>query len=108
MDSVPLVCKMKIISRARGCGKTSALIRLSYETNKPILCVDNFRRKIILDLAFKLGYEIPKPITCLEIFNRSDGKRIDNNPVLIDDGENVLSCLIRRQVDFMTTSSEII
>lgn len=105
---VPLVCNMKVIHRARGCGKTSTLIRLSYETNNPILCLDNNRRMIILDLAKKIGYEIPKPIICSELFDIRDGRRDNNVPILIDDAEAVIPRLTKRQVNFITTSSEII
>ena len=95
---------MKIINLDRGQGKTTELVKISNKEWKYIVCKNQQRLDIIMDVAEKLGLDIPFPITIKELPLKS--RFIES--VLIDDIEDVLSTLIGKQVDVITTSGELL
>ena len=95
---------MKIINLDRGQGKTTELVKISNKEWKYIVCKDQQRLDIIMDVAERLGLDIPFPITIKELPLKS--RFIES--VLIDDIEDVLSTLIGKQVDVITTSGELL
>ena len=97
-------CEMRIIRADRGQGKTTELIKRSNKEWKYIVCTDITRVTNIVTTANKMGLDILFPITVRELPLKA-GQRIDS--VLIDDIEDVLSLLIGKRVDCVTTSCEI-
>lgn len=96
---------MEILRLNKGEGKTTELIKLSNESWTYILCRDTQRVDNIVKRAGELNIDIPYPITIREL-PLSSGSRI--NSLLIDDVEDVLEALLRKKVDMVTTSSEVI
>lgn len=94
---------MKIYIRDRRSGKTTDLIKESNEKWLYIVCANHLRAEYINRLAMKLDIDIPHPITVSELPIRSPF--IDK--VLIDDVEDVLECIIGKQVETCTTSCEV-
>lgn len=79
---------IKIIG-ARGCGKTTKILKISEKTQIPILCTGEQQRRHIIEKANIEGYKIPKPL----IFTNCNG--MDSKvKVLIDDGEIFLKGLL--------------
>jgi hypothetical protein len=95
---------MKIIAGGRSSGKTTKLVKISNKEWKYIICSDKSRVDNIVRTAEKLGLDIPFPITVDEL--PLNGRFIKS--VLIDDIEDVLKLIIRKNIDFSTTSCEII
>lgn len=95
---------MKIIAGGRSSGKTTELVKISNKEWKYIICSDKSRVGNIIRTAEKLGLDIPFPITVDEL--PLNGRFIKS--VLIDDIEDVLKLIIRKNIDFSTTSCEII
>ena len=77
---------MKIISKFRGRGKTTELIRLSAEKNIPILVFMQRKVEYIKEIAHQLSLCIPEPVV---FSHRPIPKKI-----LIDDVELCLSTLL--------------
>ena len=94
---------MKIIRTNRGNGKTTELVKKSNREWKYIICSDRGRVKVIEDTARKLGLNIPFPITVKELPLRSPHIK----SVLIDDVEDVLSYIVGKPIDYVTTSCEV-
>lgn len=95
---------MKIIAGGRSSGKTTELVKISNKEWKYIICSDKSRVDNIVRTAEKLGLDIPFPITVDELPLNSRFIK----SVLIDDIEDVLELIIRKNIDFSTTSCEII
>lgn len=88
---------MKIIYAPRCAFKTTELVRLSAETNTPILCQ---HPSYIVDLAKELALTIPAPIDLRDYKPRTVER------ILVDDAEVVLSQLLGAKIDAMTLSDE--
>lgn len=106
---------MDIIYRGRGCGKTTELIKRSYESGAYILVTDHKRARAIADHAKQLGVDIPYPITWPEwentyYKNHGTGTTGCVRNLLIDDADDLLALIFRgATIDAMTmTSDEII
>lgn len=94
---------MKIIRGDRGSGKTTELIKKSHDEWKYIICRDRQRVEFIESYARELNIEIPFPIEVRELPLRSNFIK----SVLIDDIEDVLEYIIKKPIDYITTSCEI-
>lgn len=96
---------MRIIRKGRGEGKTTELIKISNKEWKYIVCVDHTRAEYIAYQASQLGLDIPFPITYNELpLNYTNNIK----SVLIDDMEELLAKLIKKPIDYATTSCEVI
>ena len=95
---------MRIIRADRGGGKTTELVKESNREWKYIVCKDQQRLDVIMEIANHLGLDIPFPITVREL-PISRGSFIKS--VLIDDLEDILPMFIGRSVDAVTTSCDI-
>lgn len=81
---------MEVIQRKRGNGKTTELIRISYQTMNTIVCVNETEVRSVLNIAKNMGLKIPPPITFSKFL--SNGKRggryngflIDNVDILLE------------------------
>lgn len=80
---------MKIISKGRGEGKTAELVKMSAETQIPIL---HHYPPYVEDVAEELGLSIPRPISIRE-FNIEKPEK-----VLIDDVDFMLKRLLGTEV----------
>lgn len=94
---------MKILRANRGKGKTTELVKKSNEEWKYIICKDRQRVKVIIKTVENLRLDIPFPITVEELPLRSPYIK----SVLIDDIEDVIEHIIRKRIDFATTSCGI-
>jgi gamma-glutamyl-gamma-aminobutyrate hydrolase PuuD len=81
-----------IITRSRGTGKTTDLIKISAEKQIPILAPTRGQKELIKEMAKKLGFEIPDPFSFGESFRGSTIKQ-----VLVDNAEMVLQILISKE-----------
>ena len=95
---------MKILNLDRRKGKTTELIKLSNEKWLYIICLDRQRAEHISNMAMDMKLDIPFPITMRELPLRSNFIK----EVLIDDMEDILSCLIQKPVLYATTSCEVV
>lgn len=96
---------MRIIRKGRREGKTTELIKLSNKEWKYIVCADRTRAEYIACQASQLGLDIPFPIT----YNELPLDYTNNiESVLIDDMEELLTKLIKKPIDYVTTSCEVV
>ena len=96
----------QLIGGTRRCGKTSKLVKISANENKHIICSNLQRIRVIEDTAKRLNLKIPKPITINEwLEHKFEGYRIEG--ILLDDIEDILEGLLRRKIDYMTTSCKL-
>lgn len=96
---------MEIIVRKRGEGKTTELIKLSANTGKVIVCINELDVARIIGYATKMGCIIPKPVTYSEfIGNNLSGREIAG--VLIDNADTLISGLTNHKVDVVTMTGE--
>lgn len=86
---------MKIISRPRGSGKTTELIKISARTGFPIVCRDYDEAARIFHVAQSLGKNIPHPITMKDISSADTFNTIKNKGFLIDELFSVIAPLFR-------------
>lgn len=85
---------MKKIISGRHTGKTEKLIRLSAESNTPIVTKDIDTTVRIMKKAEQLGLNIPHPVSIGTIMDeRVKGHQISS--VIIDDAEYVLAAMLR-------------
>lgn len=94
---------MEILRADIGRGKTTELIKISHDQWKYIICRDRKRAEFIESYARELNIDIPFPITVEELPLRSDFIK----SVLVDDIEDVLEYIIRKPIDYATTSCGI-
>lgn len=86
---------MDIIIGKRGYGKTTKLIRRSYDENLYILVASRERAYQVAQMATEMGLTIPFPVSVDEYF-RSDkfrGSSIRRDGLLIDDADDVLQAI---------------
>lgn len=89
---------MNIIVRPLGCGKTYELVKLSAETQFPIVVEHRTHFVHILSIAFGLGLKIPRPITIQEALSgKSSGQG-----VLIDNADIILQKMFGFKVHTIT------
>jgi hypothetical protein len=94
---------MKIIHTARQMWKTTTLVRLSAQTGKYILCLDEQRCRNIVEIAKKEKLNIPYPITLREIqSNNMRWTSADRDWIYIDDAWDILQRLIPIPIDTIT------
>lgn len=87
---------MKKLISGRQTGKTEKLIKLSAETNIPIVTRDLNTAMGIKKRAEKLGLEIPRPIDVNAIMDeRTTGYQLTNG-IIVDDAEYVLSIMLSK------------
>lgn len=91
-----------IIGGKETCGKSTELIRLSSESNKPILCPTYHQGEILKQQASYLGLKIPEPIYIESLLSMNN--TID---VLIDDIEVLLKHLLNVNIIYATTRHEL-
>lgn len=86
---------MYFIHGGRASGKTTFLLKMSAATGSPILTTNYWCIKIYEDHAKALGLRIPKPILW------GDAKLMVRpyNKVLIDNGEEALNHILRKEID---------
>lgn len=94
---------MKIIYKDRGEGKTTDLIKLSFERGGYIVCKNIDEASNILFMANELGYNIPLPITYNEFINKRHGIIKE---FYIDNVENLLSYLTKSPIHAITLSKD--
>lgn len=94
---------MIILKKDRRKGKTTRLVQIANKEWKYIICRDEQRVKAIMETAKKLNLDIPYPVIVKELPLRS----VHIDSVLVDDIEDVLEYIIRKPIDFATTSSNI-
>lgn len=94
--------KMKLIIKPRCSGKTTELIKISAETDVPILVGNRQQSEYIKRMAHDLRLWIKDPYIISELKN-SD--RIPPNKILIDDAEYILQQLIGAEITAMTISN---
>lgn len=87
---------MQKIILPRQAWKTSALIEISEKTGQYIVCSDRNRVFAIQQLAKKMWKNIPFPVTLDEIEN-IHWSSINRDGVLVDDLDQIVSMLIRKQ-----------
>jgi hypothetical protein len=103
---------MKIISLARGQGKTIRLLYASEFNNIPILCSSLHKKQLLIAKANEYGLEIPEPITVNDVVsNNLRGDKSVENGVLVDEAPNVFQTLltslgIRGGIKAMTLTEE--
>lgn len=94
---------MKIIYKGRGEGKTTDLIKLSFERGGYIICKDIDEAHNISFIANELGCDIPLPITYDEFINKRYGKIKE---FYIDNVDNLLLYLTKSPIHAITLSKE--
>lgn len=96
----------EVVGGKRVCGKTTHLIRKSFETQIPILCPTRTMARIIHNQSQEMGLNIPSPIT-LDDMSRSivKGERIER--VLIDEVQILLREMLGVEVAAMSTSYKL-
>ena len=97
---------MKIICRARQAGKTTKLVKLSAKTGKYIVCLDENRKKNILQIAEKWKLNIPYPITLMEItrWQSYRGSSVMRDWIYIDDWLDILQAMFPLPIDTISIS----
>ena len=92
-----------IIGGKRVCGKTTELIRVSNEVQIPIVVLDCHRKQYVKNRAKILNIDIPEPITIHDLMDC--GKKVWNGKgILVDDVEDILSCLFRTTIIGMSSN----
>ncbi|MDO5545190.1 MAG: hypothetical protein Q4F81_05130 [Eubacteriales bacterium] len=86
---------MYFIHGGRGSGKTTYLLKMSAATGIPILTANYCRRKLYEDYAKAMGLMIPKPI----IYGDQKLMPMICKKVLIDNGEEVINHILRKEID---------
>ena len=97
---------MEKIILGRGKGKTTELIKRSYETNSYIIVKDHNRAREVRAMADKMELNILFPVTVAEyLMTRFRGSHVRH--VLIDDAEDVLSYIFNDvTIDAITLTGE--
>lgn len=93
---------MKLIIKPRCSGKTTELIKISAETNVPILVGNKQQAEYIKRMAYDLQLWIKDPYIISELKN---GYRIPPHKILIDNAEYILQQLIGAEITAMTISN---
>ena len=75
---------MKVITGARGSGKTEQILNIAHENFAYIICADHVRRDQLWRRIRERGLSCPQPITWAEFINRQYFTR-GINAFLIDD-----------------------
>jgi hypothetical protein len=83
---------MKKIIKERGQGKTTELIKISAETQYPIIALTMMDIVYIKEQSNKMGYKIPDPILLSDWRIKYHGS--DIKAVLVDEGEMMLETLL--------------
>lgn len=91
-----------IIGGRRVCGKTTKLIQKASEEHLYIICANQQRLRVIMQMAKEMELEIPFPITVAEL--PAKGHHIKG--VLVEDVEAVLYELIKKPILMASTSME--
>lgn len=91
-----------IIGGRRVCGKTTKLIQKANKEHLYIICENQQRLRVIMQMAKEMELEIPFPITVAELPVRSHHIK----EVLVDDVEAVLYELIKKPILMASTSME--
>jgi len=82
-----------VINSGRRTGKTTALIKLSSETQKIIICPNQKNVKLIKKMAIDMNLKIPNPLTIEDVVFRQVNKGFTRNGVLVDDADVCLSMI---------------
>jgi hypothetical protein len=85
---------MNIISRPARGGKTVTLIKLSAETQFPIVCTNHNQKENVLRTANYMKQKIPEPI----VFDKDCARSITSNAVLVDNADELLAKIIGKPV----------
>lgn len=96
---------MKVISRPRGAGKTTALVEMSAQTGSYIVTKDHHTARYTADLAKKMGLQIPFPLTFKEFLDHRWSSRIKG--FLLDDVDLLLLHILSHDapIEAMTIST---
>lgn len=87
---------MKKLISGRQTGKTEKLIRLSAETNAPIVTKDLNTAMSIMKRAKRLGLDIPRPIDVNTIMDEmANGYQLLPG-IIVDDADYVLSVMLSK------------
>lgn len=94
---------MKLITKPRGKGKTTELIKISAETGDYIVVLNHRLARFVAQMATDMGLQIPFPATYAEILDkRCKGMRISG--LLLDDLDSFLSGFLEARVNAVTMS----
>lgn len=85
---------MRNLILQRGGGKTTRLLAISEFRNAPIICLDEVRRRHILDMARHYGYYIPTPIVTNELLGGRFYGNHTYREYLVDESQDVLAALV--------------
>lgn len=78
----------------RGSGKTTRMIAASEFNRAPIICLDEGRKRSILDMARRYDYRIPSPITVSELLSGKLYGGTVYKDFLVDESQDVLSAIV--------------
>lgn len=78
----------------RGAGKTTRMIAASEFNRAPIICLDEGRKRHILDAARRYDYRIPSPITVNELLSGKFYGNFTYKDFLVDESQDVLVAMI--------------
>lgn len=95
---------MKIISLPRGCGKTTAAIRLSRETGATIVGSKYINATLIMEKALDMGFSIPAPIPVHKLMSMHPLEK--PNRIIIDEIDWVMETLLGCKIEAITFSCE--
>jgi hypothetical protein len=91
---------VKIIEKPRGAGKTTDLVKLSAETNVPILAWNVCGSTLYKERARELGIKIPEPVRF------SHGRTGHLGEVMIDDLDAFLYSIVGSNVSAATITGK--
>lgn len=96
----------EVIGGKRLCGKTTRLIKKSFETQYPILCPHKDMAVVVYEQARGMGLDIPHPITTEDLKHRSrKGGKFER--VIIEEVQSLLRELLNVEVVAMSTSYKL-
>lgn len=81
--------KLEFVILPRGWGKSVKSIRKSLETGKPIVVLNEERKKFVLEKAASMSDDIPQVLTVREMRDKYPTFFPPNN-VIVDDGEEII------------------
>lgn len=96
-----------IIGGVRCCGKTTELIKMAARFNCLIVCASRQRAAFVKYQAQDMGLFIEPPLDIHTLIARPELLQGRNEPILVDDVEDVLEAVLRRNVKVMSTSASL-
>lgn len=89
---------MRKLIDGRCTGKTTKLIYTSHIMGYTILVATEKRKMFVEDTAKRMGLKIPTPVTVQNILHENRGSLEVPPHLIIDDTDDVISCLISQTV----------